>query len=316
MPEVSIIMNCLNCAEFLPQALASLKEQTFQDFEIIFWDNGSIDNSAEIAKAYGSGLHYFQSDATVPLGAARNLAIAKASGAYIAFLDCDDFWLPQKLEKQMALMQANPDAGLVTTDTEVYDGKKTLYHVFAQSRPARGKVFRELIERQWISMSSALVRKKALDATRDPESGPGWFDETLNVCEEADVFYRLAHDYALEYVDEPLTVWRVHGDNTTFKKFGRFAEETLVILARLRRMYLDFDVEYSDVALLLNKRASFQRGIALWREGKGREARACLAPWLGDSNKYKLFWLVSFLPGGMFDFASHIYFMLPKGLRG
>lgn len=315
MPQVTVIMNCLNGDVFLPEALASIKAQTFQDFEIIFWDNGSTDESPEIAKAYGSQLRYFQSTKTLPLGAARNLAIGQARGRYIAFLDCDDVWRPQKLEKQMALMRANPALGLVTTDTEIFNGRKVLYRLFEQSLPARGKVFRQLMERQWISMSSALVSKKALDATRDPAFSKGWFDESLNVCEEADLFYRIAHDYELDYAEEPLTVWRVHGNNTTFRNFGQFASETLRILARQRRMYPNYDTEYADIVTLLTQRAAFQQAISLWRAGENKKARANLAPCLQNSPKYRLFWLASFLPGKFFDMAAKVYFMLPKVLR-
>ena len=74
-PAVSIIMNCLNCRKDLPDALKSVREQTFQDFEIIFWDNGSKDRSAEIAKRFGPQLRYFSGTETVPSEKQRNLAI-------------------------------------------------------------------------------------------------------------------------------------------------------------------------------------------------------------------------------------------------
>ena len=115
-PAVSIIMNCLNCEKDLPDALKSVKEQTFQDFEIIFWDNGSKDRSAEIAKRFGPQLRYFSGTETVPLGEARNLAIKEAKGNYIAFLDCDDLWKPEKLSLQVELLKNNPDLGLACTD--------------------------------------------------------------------------------------------------------------------------------------------------------------------------------------------------------
>ena len=191
-PVVSIIMNCLNCEKDLPFALASVKEQTFTDWEIIFWDNGSTDTSAEIAKKFGSKLRYFKSSETVSLGAARNLAINEAKGEFIAFLDCDDLWKKEKLAKQLELFRKNPKTGLVCTDTEIFDGKRILGKMFDSGKPAKGHVFDELMQRQWISMSSAMVRKKALDNLLIPsnEIVPQWFDSRFNLCEEADVFYR------------------------------------------------------------------------------------------------------------------------------
>lgn len=319
-PTVSVTMNCLNCARDLPEALASVKAQTFQDYEIIFLDNGSTDESAAITENYGPKLRYFYNGETVPLGAARNLAIARARGKYIAFLDCDDLWRPTKLEKQVAILEAKPAAGLVCTDTEIYDGKRVLAHVFAQTKPARGRVYAELLQRQWISMSAAMLRREALDAVlpaidADQAKAPAWFDENLNVCEEADLFYRIAHDWELEYVDEPLTVWRVHGGNTTFRKFGQFADETLTILNKHQKLYPDFYAQRPDIALLLQKRVAFQKAVALWREGRNREARRTIKPWLGASPKYRLFWLLSHLPGSFFDTAAKLYFSLPAWAR-
>lgn len=315
MPQVTVIMNCLNGEKFLPEALASLAAQTFQDFEIVFWDNGSSDASARIASDYGPQLRYFRSDRTVSLGAARNLAIARARGEYIAFLDCDDLWRPRKLEKQIALMRSNPALGLVATDTEIVKDRKVLYRLFEQSQPARGMVFRELLERQWISMSSALLRKSAMDTTSLPDGAGTWFDESLNVCEEADLFYRIAHDYELDFVNEPLTVWRVHSDNTTFKKFGQVAAETIAILQRQRLMHPDFDSRYAGLAEFIERRAAFQLGIACWRAGENKKARETIAPYLDGSAKFRLFWLASFLPGSFFDIAGRLYFMLPQCLR-
>ena len=84
-PKVSIIMNCLNGEEYLRQALDSVFGQTYDDWEIIFWDNASTDKSAAIASSYGERVRYFKSSVTHPLGKARNLAIKEAMGDFIAF---------------------------------------------------------------------------------------------------------------------------------------------------------------------------------------------------------------------------------------
>jgi glycosyltransferase involved in cell wall biosynthesis len=308
-PAVSIIMNCLNCADDLPAALAGVQAQSFQDWEIIFWDNASTDSSPRIARSFGPKLRYFRAEKTVALGAARNLALREARGRYIAFLDCDDLWLDTKLAAQVALFEANPRLGLVCTDTEIFTGARTLSRGFAQAAPARGRVFGELMRRQWISMSSAMLRAQAL------HSLDHWFDENLNLCEEADLFYRIAHDWELEYVDAPLTRWRVHGANTTFKKFGQFAQETLYILDKHRRIDPSYAEEHGALVALLTRRAAFQRGVALWREGRGVEAREVIAPYAAGSAKFRMFQALSYLPGALFDMVSRLYFALPGRLR-
>ena len=307
-PVVSVIMNCLNCERDLREAMDSVFAQTYTDWEIIFWDNGSTDGSAAIAQSYGDKVRYFKAGETVPLGAARNLAIAKARGEFIAFLDCDDIWLPTKLERQVALFRDNPRLGLVCTDTVMFSVGKELSRLFEHASPSRGRVFRELMTTQWISMSSAIIRRAAL------EGMDHWFDESLNVCEEADVFYRIAWDWELDHVDAPLTRWRVHGANTTFRKFGQFADETLRILEKHRALYPDYDELYADLVTLLRRRAAFQKAVALWREGHGAEARATIAPY-DSSPKFRLFRLATYLPGSLFDPLARLYFALPAFLR-
>ena len=309
MPTVSIIMNCLNCADVLPAALAGVQAQTLQDWEIVFWDNASTDASPRIARSFGPKLRYFRAEKTVALGAARNLALREAKGRYIAFLDCDDLWLDTKLAAQVVLFEANPRLGLACTDTEIFTGARTLNRVFAQAAPARGRVFGELMQRQWISMSSAMLRTQAL------HSLDHWFDEHLNLCEEADLFYRIAHDWELDYVDAPLTRWRVHGANTTFKKFGQFAQETLYILDKHRRIYPFYEEEHRALVDMLTRRAAFQRSVALWRDGRGAEARKTIAPYAGSSMKFRLFRAASYLPGSLFDIVARLYFALPGWLR-
>ena len=149
-----------------------------------------------------------------------------------------------------------------------------------------------------------MIRKSALDSLGE------WFDESLNVCEEADVFYRIAKTWELDHVDEPLTRWRVHGVNTTFRKFGQFADETLRILDKHRKLYPGYDRDYPDLVEILTRRAVFQKAVTLWREGNGAEARRLVAPYV-SSPKLRLFWLASWLPGSLFDPLSQLYFKLP-----
>ncbi|MBR4742442.1 MAG: glycosyltransferase [Desulfovibrio sp.] len=316
-PLISVIVNCFNSSQHLKACLDSLFQQSYSNFEVIFYDNGSTDCSASIAKSYGEKVRYFYGQQTVPLGCARNLALQKAQGELLAFLDCDDLWGKEKLAKQSALFALDKKIGLVCTDTILFDGKKELGRVFAQSKPAKGFVFRELLSRQWISMSSAMVSRQALASLNQDSSSwnGGWFDERLNVCEEADVFYRIAHDWKLDYVDEPLTFWRIHGLNTTFQKYGQFAEETLLILEKHRSLYPNYDQKYADLVQLLQNRATFQKAVHTWHNGNGPLARKLLTQLPHPSPKSRLFFFCTYLPGSIFPIMAKLYFALPKFLR-
>ena len=103
-PKVSIIMNCHNGEKYLREAIDSIYAQTYQDWEIIFFDNASTDTSAEIAKSYDSRLKYIRNEILITLGEARKEAVHKATGDWVAFLDTDDIWYPNKLEKQLSAL--------------------------------------------------------------------------------------------------------------------------------------------------------------------------------------------------------------------
>lgn len=223
-PTVSVIMNCYNCSRYLKEAIDSVYAQTYGDWEIIFWDNVSTDNSAEIAKSYNSKLLYFRGDTNVPLGYARNLAVEKANGRYIAFLDCDDIWLPSKLEKQMSLFEVNPDVKLVFSDSSVVNSKREIMHSsFSVQQPFRGRVFNELlISYNFIPLVTAVIERSVIEDV-------GMFDNRYKIAEEYDFFLRIAHKYPLDYVDEALAEYRVHDSNWSHKQDICIEEELEII---------------------------------------------------------------------------------------
>ena len=115
-PTVSVIMNCLNGAPYLTEALTSVFAQTFTDWEVIFWDDHSTDCSAAIARSFGEKVRYFRGPGGTPLGQARNLAFGQAEGRYLAILDCDDIWEASKVMRQVEFLEKYDDIGLLATD--------------------------------------------------------------------------------------------------------------------------------------------------------------------------------------------------------
>ncbi len=210
MPLVSIITNCYNGARYLREALDSVYRQTFKDFEIIFWDNQSTDDSGKIAQSYGEPLQYFRGEKFLPLGAARNAAIEKATGKYIAFLDSDDIWLPEKLEKQVALMESNRALGLVYSDCYFIDsagtpGEKTCFH---HSPPFRGMAFNQLFQSNPIALLTAIITREAFNKA-------GIFNPKYEIGEEYDLWLRIAQNYPIDFIEQPLGKYRVHSQSTT-----------------------------------------------------------------------------------------------------
>ena len=117
-PVVTVAMNCFNCSKYLHEALESVFKQTFMNWEIVFLDNASTDNSYDIVRScsYFDNIVYVKLDEKISLAEARNIVFGYSRGKYIAILDCDDIWLPQKLEKNLELFLANDNLGLVFSD--------------------------------------------------------------------------------------------------------------------------------------------------------------------------------------------------------
>jgi len=289
MPTVSVIMNCLNCAKYLREAIDSVFAQTYTDWEIIFWDNASTDNSAEIAKSYGEKVRYFRSKETVPLGKARNWAIEKARGKYIAFLDCDDVWLPTKLEKQIPLFEKNARTGLVFSDCIIFNNKGANYRLYGKRKPPRGKVFRKLLKGYFLSLPTIIIRRDVLNNLNE------WFDERFNMIEEMDLFLRIAYKWEVDYVNKPLAKWRMHGENWTSLKKYLFPEEE-EMLRKFYILYKNFDKQFKDEILLIKAKIQYQYALLDWQKGKKKIMRRRLYPNLGIDKKLWIPYFLGFLP--------------------
>ncbi len=336
-PLISIIMNCYNAADTLREALDSVLAQSYTHWEIIFFDSGSEDDSFVIAQEYAARLtqknadtprqsdcfpliHCIAHGERVVLGEARNLALAQARGEYIAFLDCDDVWLPQKLALQVQGMQDKPYIDVLCTDTEIFmhGSQREGRRLFAQTTPACGAVFSELVQRQWIVLSSVMLRASTLHYWSDKAvlvGHEGFFDPRLQLAADADLLYRLAYLGQCDFIACVLTRRRVHTHSITLQQWEKWPEETRAILAKLQTVFLDFSDAYPDVEEALLQRAFFQEAILFWKQGKGQQARRMLWGAQALRLKYVLFMLVSFFPPSFFSCVARYYSYLPYFLR-
>lgn len=266
-PAVSVIMNCLNCSKYLREAIDSVYAQTYKDWEIIFWDNTSTDSSAEIAKSYDERLRYFRSDETVPLGKARNWAIEKAKGEYIAFLDCDDIWLPEKLERQIPLF-IDSQVGLVYSDAfHFLDGTKYAYSTYeVDFHIKKGYIFGNLLKNLGLTLSTIIIRKNILNNIP-------WFPEDMIYGEELDLILRIAHYWKIDVIPEPLARYRIHDANITVNAIESSYKERELILERLIQFIPNvMDGHKEEIEYFQDQNKLF-RGHALWFKGNKQQAR-------------------------------------------
>jgi glycosyltransferase involved in cell wall biosynthesis len=201
--EISVVIPTYNYGRFVREAIDSVLAQTRAPLEIIVVDDGSTDGTEQIVRAFGDRVRYlWQQNAGV--GAARNTGIAHARGEYIAFIDSDDIWLPEKLAKQLARFDADPALGLVYSGAERFDGSGTLSVALDG---IEGWIAPELLrlERSVISSGSGMMLPKRV------VEEVGGFDADLQPSEDWDFCYRVALRHRIGFVPEVLVRYRQHG---------------------------------------------------------------------------------------------------------
>jgi glycosyltransferase involved in cell wall biosynthesis len=208
MPKVSVVIPTHNRAEFLRTAIQSVLKQTFQNFEIIVVDDASEDHTSAVIKSVGDArIRYVRHETHSGQGATRNAGLHKASGEYVALLDDDDEWLPEKLEKQVRVLDgSSSNVGMVYTGVlRIEASSRRLIDRIIPGK--RGSLFQDLCQKNWIGgCSSVMVRRSCFEKV-------GWFDEELAAQADYDMWLRISQEFDIEYIREPLVFYIAH-DNT------------------------------------------------------------------------------------------------------
>lgn len=294
-PLVSIIMNCFNSDRYLKEAIDSVIAQTYSNWELVFWDNGSSDTSADIVSGYSdSRIRYFYNADTEPLGKARNRALEKASGELIAFLDCDDLWLPGKLDSHVMKLSNDAGADFLYGNFYFLQGDlKRLAYSKDETLPI-GNATADLLVRYRINLQTVIFKASILDKLST------WFDTSLELCEEMDLFLRMSLVSEFAYSMEPQVIYRVHGNQFTVTKFDKFYQEREHILDNLCQkdsaFEKNFDKEIQHYRLTMN----LDESADLFLKYRKKEARRKLDPFRLQSLKAFVHWLMTYLPMGAY----------------
>lgn len=229
-PLVSILMNCFNGEKYLRQAIDSVLAQSYGNWEIIFWDNQSTDGSAEIFTSYrDSRLKYFYAPEHTRLYEARNCAMEKASGELIAFLDVDDWWMANKLEKQVPLFQ-DPDVGLVCGNFWVVNERNGRRWISLKEPAPTGRVLNELLQTYFVGLLTLVVRREALRSLAYP------CDARYHMIGDLDLVVRLAVHWKLDCEQSPVGFYRAHDGNESLKHQGLHLTELECWLAEMKEV--------------------------------------------------------------------------------
>jgi glycosyltransferase involved in cell wall biosynthesis len=217
--QLSVAVTAFNAAEYLREAIASVFAQTLRPIDIVVVDDGSTDSTRQVCQSFGPKVTYIYHENDGTIGAtARALAIAKAKSDWVALLDQDDLWMPNKLEKQVAVAEKSPDVGAIFTRYQSIDSNGDPLEVTAEERPT-GKIlhlssreaFHFLLKRNPYCPSSVLINRKVFTRCGYPDVyDPG--------CGDWDTWLRIARHFPIAVVDEYLTRYRVHAGQSCVSK--------------------------------------------------------------------------------------------------
>ena len=215
---VSVIMNCFNGEEYLSEAINSVLLQTYKNWELIFWDNQSSDRSAEIALSYDDPrIKYFYASKHTLLYEARNQAVEKSKGEFIAFLDVDDWWESDKLAIQLAHFE-DENVGLVCANYDVfYEGLGWARPFWSGLKPS-GFIFNELLSEYHVGLLTIIVRRLVYESVEG-------FDVSYNIIGDFDFSLRIAENWRIITINRSLAKYRIHGANESIVQRKKHIEE-------------------------------------------------------------------------------------------
>lgn len=262
---VTVIIPTYNRAHLVTDAIESVFAQTFKDYEIIIVDDGSTDRTAELIGGKYAGRLKLIAQTNQGISSARNRGIQEAKGKYIAFLDSDDKWLPEKLAKQVAYMEANPQLGFSCTKFRAYEINLTKSRA-PQTAPNyrygptgfSNKFADLLISKNFIPTSTVMVR-------RDCFAAVGIYDESIPCYEDFDLWLRLAKRYPYDLLDELLVEYREHSQNTS-KNDSKVHEGLWVLYSKILDLYRD---DIPNIKLFKKRIAAYQYLVGTERIRKG-----------------------------------------------
>jgi glycosyltransferase involved in cell wall biosynthesis len=276
-PTVTVIVPAWNCPRLVVEALDSVRAQTFTDYEVIVVDDGSTDQTPEVLRRYGDDwpeMRLIQAEHK-GLAAARNRAIAEMRGQYIALLDADDLWLPDKLRRCMDFLAENRHLSIVYTPMAPIrmDGTRMQGH----SKPCHaGQLTEKLFQSIFVHDPAAVFHRRVVDTC-------GGFDESLPVCVGHEFWLRVSTQFEFGLIDEPLALRRWSQESLTRSNRSRGRKIKAGMLAGF---YKDPEQRRMLNVPRARKRLAkvhYAAGKILLQEHRAREARR----YLGRALHYK-----------------------------
>ena len=261
--KVSVIIPAYNSAQFIAETIRSVLAQTYDNFEIVVVDDGSTDLTLEVLSGFGEQIKLLTKANGGP-ASARNLAIRNSSGAYIAFLDGDDLWMPEKLAEQVAFLEAHPEVGMTYSEA-------LMFAEVGGEKQIRGQIgftgetsFCHLLLGDHIPNSTVMMRRECLDKI-------GWLNESrdLIAVEDYEYWLRLAKSFSIKAIAKPLAYYRVHANNLMGdgEDIERSLRLPIIALNETEKLFPDCWRECGMEKKLLLARLTIRAGFAYKQRG-------------------------------------------------
>ena len=293
-PVVSVIIPTYNRAHLIGGAIKSVLNQTYQDFEIIVVDDGSTDNTGEIIRGFKDKRVKYIKKYKENKGSsvARNIGIKVARGKYIALLDSDDEWLPEKLDKQIKVLQSeSPEVGVVYSNLLYIDENGKNMSKFRNPKK-EGYIYEDLLGKNYVGTNSTLlIRKECFNRV-------GLFDDLLNTQQDWDMWIRIAKYYRFVLIKVPLVKYRLHSN-----QISRNLELKIITANRILVKYANELEKRRGV----HSKHYFYIGLRFCRIGKTKEGRRYLLKAISLYPFCIMYYICMF--GSLFGPKCFIYFV-------
>ena len=241
---ISIIINCYNGEKYLSACLKSILSQTYQNFEVIFWDNCSTDNSKSIAKSFSDKrIKFFRSKNFLSLYQARNEAVKKSKGDYISFLDVDDYWSKKKLMEQVKFLNKNRSYEIVYSNFyTVFKKKKLIANNYLLPT---GKITEDLLKTYCIGILTVLIKSDIIKKEK--------FNKKYNIIGDFDFFIKISLKKKIGCIQKPLAYYRVHKNNLSKRKIGLHINELSNWIKKNQNFYKKLGISLNYIKFFLLK---------------------------------------------------------------
>lgn len=218
IPLVSIIMNCHNGEDYLFYSLKSIINQTYKNWELIFFDNCSRDQSKKIFKKFNDKrFKYYNSKKKLKLYHARYLAVKKCRGKFICFLDTDDYWENTKIESQLIFMDENPEYSIVYSNYYIFDEKKNKQFLRYNHFLPDGNITKKILKNYTIGILTVLIKKEVFKKFN--------FNSDLSILGDFDFFVKISENFKIGCIQKPLATYRVHNNNYSKRNIKEYIFE-------------------------------------------------------------------------------------------